>query len=248
MTYYRCAHLLGVGSNVLGEYFYHLGKITPAEVVSEQFGLALKRTDRNQMIAKIYGGNFEDLDTDRIPAKAAESFFRDMAAHHPVIRVFLKFVATIRYLIQRRGENEDTDYQVRINDFWNLMQKARSSTKQDFRDYIVEHPFERVHFHSNTYFHLRTELHEVVRAVSDEDFSKAVTLYRQYLSFHSSQLAPTIESEVFAKLLQQKKTPYEAPVSRSSTMLFPRARRNPAPACEMAALTNDGQQQHDFRL
>lgn len=160
-------------------------------------------TESNEQAAKILGGNFDNLDYEPIN----NVLVLLESTQDNVIQIFLKFFKITAYLFQRKEKNTNYDYQIRVNDFWQLIHHEIQPRKE-FIAYLKSNPFEKKILHSNTYLNLRKTLHHTISSISDDDFTRGRQLYLNYLSWHSTRenCLPT-QREVLAQLLGKVK-PY----------------------------------------
>ena len=152
----------------------------------------LKRREVNYLAARILGGNFVDV-CPEINCLLANN------TPNPALRILLQLLQILNYLVQRRGKGDDLDYQIRLNDFSAITQKAAQS-KYATQQYLAQHPFAKKFLHSNHYFHLRSGLSEVLAVTTDNDFFQALQLYRLYLKFRKLRATTRAEQEIAHKL------------------------------------------------
>ena len=152
----------------------------------------LKRREVNYLAARILCGNFVDV-CPEINCLLANN------TPNPALRILLQLLQILNYLVQRRGKGDDLDYQIRLNDFSAITQKAAQS-KYATQQYLAQHPFAKKFLHSNHYFHLRSGLSEVLAVTTDNDFFQALQLYRLYLKFRKLRATTRAEQEIAHKL------------------------------------------------
>jgi len=160
----------------------------------------MRQREINYLTAKVLAGNFGDL-------CPANNHFLAMNAYCATIKVFAHLLRTVDYLVERRRQNEELDYQVRINDFWNII-NCGEQNKSALAKYLAQYRFIKRFFHSNNYYHLRSTLENLLSTASAEECGHALQLYRQYLKYRKNGLTTSLERDVVYKLSDIQMRPY----------------------------------------